>query len=376
MKAIVAPNAFKGSLDTFAVAEAICEGLQAGGIGDCVPFPIADGGEGFRDILVKQLAGSIEPVMVNDPLGRKIESGYGIVSDNTVVIELAQASGLKFLSPDEYNPLVVDTFGTGELLVAAMDKGFRRFVFGIGNSATVDGGLGLLRAIGLKVLDEEGREIVRPGDLQKAVSVDDASLEVRLKECAFTVACDVDHTLLGLQGAAAVFGPQKGADTAMVRVLDDCLAQWNFLVKTATGCDMAAHKHSGAAGGIGAALMAFAGANLVPGINLLADLTGFTDVLNDADVLITAEGRVDEQTLGNKGPYGVAMMAKKKGLAVVALAGQIPPSLDLSLFEYFDAVLPIAAGPVTLEEAIGGTRSNLVRTASQVAKLLQMKHKR
>lgn len=375
MHLIISPNAFKYSLSGWAVAEAIKAGFEKSGLAATFHlFPIADGGEGITDILVRQLNGKFVFLQVQDALGRNIQTSFGVIKNNTTgVIELARASGLGWLQKHELEPLEASTFGTGQLILAALDKGLRHLVLGLGNSATVDGGTGLLQALGVRFLNEQGLPVGRGAQaLLNLHRIDISGIDSRLKECTITVACDVENPLLGEQGAARVFGPQKGANPADVEILEQSLARLNQVVQECLGVNMADLVHGGAAGGTAATLLAFLRADLVPGVEYLLDLTGFDEALTTANLLITAEGGLDAQTLAGKGPYGVARRAKQKGIPVIVLAGQIPAQLDLRQFKYFDAVFPIATGPVPLEEAIAHTAQNLTRTAWQIGNLLNL----
>ncbi|MGV3586615.1 MAG: glycerate kinase [Adhaeribacter sp.] len=375
MHIIIAPNTFKYSLSAFAVAEAIKTGLQQSKLAATYTlFPIADGGEGITDILVQQLNGRLVPATVQDALGRNISTSFGLIKDDQIaVVELARASGLRWLEKHELNPLQASTFGTGQLIKQALDLGCRQIIMGLGNSATVDGGIGLLQALGVKFLDSEGQSLgFGAQGLLNLQSINLSGLDERLLTCNITVACDVENPLLGPTGAAQVFGPQKGANPETVLLLEQGLSRLNQVVKATLNKDMSSLVHGGAAGGTAATLAAVLGAKLVPGVNYLLDLTGFTEALANADLLITAEGGLDEQTLAGKGPYGVARRAQGKNIPVIALAGQIPADLDLAQFKYFNAVFPIGNGPVSLDQAIALTAENLTRTAWQIGNLLQL----
>lgn len=375
MHILIAPNTFKHSLDTFQVAEAIRQGLE----NSLLPatftlFPIADGGEGLLDILVRFYQGEKVAVSVQDPLGRTISACYGLIGGGrTAVIELAAASGLKWLKADELNPLAASTYGTGQLMGAALEAGVRDFIIGLGNSATVDGGTGLLQALGLHLLDAQGLPVgYGAASLARLHAIDCSGLDPRLADCRIRVACDVENPLLGDLGAARGFGPQKGADAATVEVLEGHLSHLRQVSLQHLGQDMALYRHGGAAGGTAAALKAFLSAELLPGVDFLLDLTGFDQALHRADLLITAEGEINTQTLAGKGPYGAARQAKARQLPVIALTGQLPEDLNLADFVYFDAVFPISRGPVTLQQALATTAKDLERTARQVGRLLQM----
>lgn len=376
MHILIAPNTFKHSLDTFQVAAAIREGLKKSPLNaNYTLFPIADGGEGMLEILVRHFQGRKVPVVVQDPLGRQITACYGLIQEGkTAVIELAGASGLKWLSASELNPLAANTYGTGQLMQAALGAGVRDFIIGLGNSATVDGGTGLLQALGIRFLDAAGLPLGHGAEgLARLATIDTSGLDTRLDGCCIRVACDVENPLLGEQGAARVFGPQKGADAAMVALLEANLERLRDVTLQTLGTDMGQAKHGGAAGGTAAALQAFLPATLVPGVEYILELTGFSNQISTADLLITAEGEINTQTLAGKGPYGAARLAREHQVPVIALTGQIPADLDLTKFAFFDAVFPISRGPVRLEEALATTAADLMRTAWQIGNLLQLK---
>ena len=375
MHIIIAPNAFKHSLSAFAVADAIKAGFEKSGLpATYAVYPIADGGEGITDILVRHLKGQFRATTVQDALGRNIKSYFGLINNKkTAVIELANASGSRWLQPNEFNPELASTYGTGQLILNALNLGIRDFIIGLGNSATVDGGTGLLQALGIKFFDDRNQPLALGAKaLGKLATIDVSGLDPRLSECTITVACDVENVLLGATGAARVFGPQKGANAAMVDDLERYLTNLNEVVKKYLGKDMAFLKYGGAAGGTATALATFLEAKLVSGIHYLSDLTHFSAALPSADLLVTAEGGLDNQTLAGKGPYGIAQLAQKHNVPVIVLAGQIPDNLDLSKFTCFDAVFPIGTGPVSLAQALAYTTENLNRTAWQIGNLLKL----
>ena len=375
MHIVIAPNAFKHSLSGMAVATAIKAGLVESGLQATYSLcPIADGGEGMMEILVNHWRGTYQSVVVQDPLGRPIEAVYGLVNQNqTAIIELAQASGLKHLTQTERNPLQASTYGTGQLIKAALDAGAREFLIGVGNSATVDGGTGLLQALGARFYDNNHQLLgLGAAPLAHLARIDLTALDPRLTQSNVTVVCDVDNPLLGDFGAARVFGPQKGADEATVTILETALAQLAAIIQKQLNKEIATWPHGGAAGGTAAGLAACLNAHLVPGTEYILQKTDFNHLLQKAHLLITAEGGLDEQTLAGKGPYGVAKLAKNLKIPVIVLAGQIPSYLDLQRFTYFDATFPIGTGPVTLAEAFVQTDVNLKRTACQIGKLLQI----
>lgn len=374
MRILIAPNAFKHSLDALDVATAIQEGLLSADPSFlCECFPIGDGGDGTGDLMIKKHNGSLISAEVDDPFGRKITATFGLVDDGeTAIIEMANASGINLVKPEELNPLLATSYGTGELMKLALEKGARKLVLAIGGSATVDGGTGILRALGIRFLDSAGKELTTPEALVTLASIDVSELDTRISDCEITILCDVENTLLGNQGAAAVFGPQKGATPEGIKKLDASLANLAEVALRKTGKDMALVKHGGAAGGVSAGLHAFLGASLVNGIDFFLDFTNFEESVSKADLVITGEGSIDEQTLHGKGPFGVAYQAKKRNLPVIGLAGRIPLDRNEKLDRYFDILLAIGNGPTDIATAVSETRQNLIRTARQVGTLLSM----
>ncbi len=373
MNILVAPNAFKHALSAPAAAEAIVRGLSASRL-DCVchRFPIGDGGNGTCGLLIDRLGGKRVEVAVSDPLGRSLRASFGLVDGGrTAVIELAYASGLHLLAQEELDPLRANTHGTGQLIRAALDLEVRRIIVGMGGSATVDGGSGLLAALGVRFLDGDGQEIADlPVGLERLHAVDRSGLDGRLADCEITILCDVTNPLLGEEGAARVFGPQKGASAAGVVRLEALLERFAAIVQRETGVAIGTAPSGGVAGGASAGLLGLAGARLVNGIDYFLDLTGFNAALTGCDLVITAEGSIDEQTLQGKGPFGVAERAKALGIPVIGLAGRIPQRIDGRLNDYFDSLLPINPGAVSLAEALPATAANLQRTATQLGNLI------
>lgn len=371
---IIAPNAFKHSLSALEIAKAIKEGLENSPIhADYIISPIADGGEGLTDIIVTQKQGKFYQLNVRDALGRTIQTSYGVIDNDTAVIELARASGLKWLKENELNPMLTSTYGTGEMIRDALDKGYRKFIIGLGNSATVDGGSGLLAALGAKFLDENNKSLPPGGDaLSRLAHIDISNLDQRIKASKITIACDVTNPLLGHEGSSRVFGPQKGASKEQVEKLEIALQKFAEITKNVTGKNISETLGGGAAGGVAAGLFGFFDAEIVSGVEYLMQITEMDDLIKSADLVITAEGGLDEQTLGGKGPYGVAKLAKKYNKPVVLLAGQFKEELPLNIFKHIDVILPIGSRPTNLEAAIAATRINLIRTAEQVGQLINM----
>lgn len=371
---LIAPNAFKHSLDAMDVALAIQEGLQQSGF-DCVCdcFPIGDGGDGTGELIIQKLNGKRILMQVHDPFDRKINSSFGLVNNGeTAIIEMATASGIQLVKPDELNPLRATSFGTGELIIGALEKGVKKIVLAIGGSATVDGGTGILRALGVRFLDDSANELTTPESLTSLTKIDISRLDPRLLTCELNILCDVENTLLGEQGSAAVFGPQKGATPESVKKLDASLATLSKVALQQTGTDMASVKHGGAAGGVAAGLHTFLRANLVNGIDFFLDFTGFDEAIDKATLVITGEGSIDKQTLHGKGPYGVAYRAKQRDLPVIGIAGKIPLNPDRKLNEYFDVLLAIGNGPTDIKMALASTKENLIRTGLQIGTLLKI----
>ncbi|MFT4152775.1 glycerate kinase [Parafilimonas sp.] len=378
MNILITPNAFKNSLDATAVAKAIGEGLQQSKL-QCVIeyFPIGDGGDGTAALIIQKQNGNIVHAEVHDALGRKINTAYGLIdNDKTAVIELADASGIKLLKTNELDPLQATTFGTGELIQHALDKNVSRIILCIGGSATVDGGAGMLQALGLKFLDDKEKEIkIIPQDLPLLNSIDVAGFDKRILACELVVLCDVENTLLGDNGAAKIFGPQKGATNDDIIKLEAALIAFNAITLKQTGIDMPAIKHGGAAGGVAAGLSAYCNAKLVNGIEYFLSITGFEKALQKADIVVTGEGKIDAQTLRGKGPYGVAEKAKEKNIPVIGVAGIVPLENNKALQEYFDVLLSINNEAADITTAMQHTTVNLIRTGTIIGNLLAVSQK-
>jgi glycerate kinase len=375
MRIVIAPNAFKGSLTAGETAEAIASGLTRSPLSCSLKLiPVADGGDGTAHLISKKLLAKPTRVLVHDPLEKKIWVIYGWVKrTKTAIIELADASGMKLISPGALHPLKANTRGTGELIKSALDKGAKEIIMGLGGSATVDGASGLLNELGVRFLDGAGKIITElPKGLLALNRVDVSAMDRRLKDCKIILLCDVTNPLLGKNGAAAIFGPQKGADKKEVALLEKCLHQFNKIVKKDVKADMDSLKHGGSAGGVAAGLSAFANAKLVSGISYYLDIVNFENELKKADLLITAEGKLDAQTLEGKGPYGVAEKANRQKIPVIILAGQVPIKASKELHHYFNVILPIGHGSDSIEDAIKNTAINLERTAFELGNLLAL----
>lgn len=375
MHILIAPNAFKHSLSANEIAEAIQEGLKQSGAtctSEC--FPIADGGDGTGHLIVEKFGGVWHDYDVHDPLGRIIKAPLGIIDQGkTAVIEMADASGIRLLGSDEKSPLKASSFGTGELIRFALDRHVSSIIIGLGGSATVDGGIGILSALGIKFRDAEGAELpALPINISRFRQIDSSSFDSRILNCQITVLCDVDTLLLGEQGSAAIFGPQKGASPSDIQILDMALTNLKDLALQSTGINMNEILHGGAAGGIAAALFTFLNARLVNGAEHFLELTAFEKRLKNADLLITGEGCLDEQTLQGKGPFAVAKLAKEYGIKVIGIAGSVPLNENADLNRYFDIVMPIGNQPTDLQTAMNFTAPNLIRTASVIGKFLSL----
>jgi glycerate kinase len=371
-KVVIAPDSFKESLAASGVAHAIASGLcELWPDTELLCLPMADGGEGTVAAVIAATGGRTVPVEATDPLGDAITAHFGLLPDNTTaIVEVAAASGLELVAPSDRNPLLATSFGTGELILAAARTGVRRCVIGIGGSATVDGGAGLLQALGVRLLDASGEPIPRGGaGLIHLRHIDLSTLNPALRTCDFEVACDVDNPLTGPHGAAAIFGPQKGATAAMIPELEAGLANFARVLASDLGIHIAQTPGAGAAGGIGAALIACLGAQLRPGVDLIAELVQLEAALHNADLVVTGEGRIDAQTARGKTPVGVARLAKQHGIPVIALAGSIGPGAETLSPHGIDAIFPILPGLCTREQAFADAAENLRRTARSVAAL-------
>jgi glycerate kinase len=374
MRILVAPNAFKNSLAAADVAEAIRQGLEESKLQctvDC--FPVGDGGDGTAELILKYSNGSTISATAHDSLMRKISSSFGLMEEGkTAVIEMANASGLRLLQSNELDPLHTSSFGTGELIENALDMGVNKIIMCIGGSATVDGAVGLLQALGFRFLDKDGKELTNmPETLINLEIIDFAGVNKRIKQCKIIVLCDVENALLGKEGAAAVFGPQKGADPDDVKKLEASLTKLSNIIFKQTGKNISMIKSGGAAGGTAAGLAAFLNADLVNGIDYFLSLTKFDEALEGKDLVITGEGSIDMQTLHGKGPFGVARRAKQKGVPVIGLAGKIPAERIGPLEQYFDVLLSINIEDTELSYALLHTKQNLERTSKNIGDLLE-----
>lgn len=376
MRLLIAPNAFKNSLTATDAAVALRDGFAASRLeAVCRLFPVADGGDGTADLLADALQGSKISGSVNDPLGRPIDAWFGLIDQGrTAIIEMANASGLRLLNPRELNAMRANSFGTGQQVLQALDKGARKIIVAMGGSATTDGAIGMLQALGVRFRNSAGDALEAiPASFNQMDSIDLSGLDPRVNDSEIIVLCDVDNRLLGAKGAAAMFGPQKGASDAEVRQLDQGLHRFAMLVKAANGKDISDMAYGGTAGGASAGLYACINAKLVHGIEYFLDMTGFDQALEGADLVITGEGSIDEQTLQGKAPFGVARRARRKGLPVIGIAGKVPLDDSAALSAYFDTLLAIGEGPCDLATAMKHTAQNLRRTGLALGNLLTVK---
>lgn len=375
MNILLAPNSFKNSLEAEAVTEALEEGLSQSHLNARITrFPVADGGDGTAPLLMKYLNALPISVTVKGPLGKNVTAQYGWIEQSaTAIIEMAAASGLRLLSDTERNPLHASSFGTGELIVHALNKKANTILLCIGGSATVDAGSGILQALGFRFLNKENLVLSgMPQQLQDVSVIDDSKAHNHLRYCQVKILCDVKNHLLGEEGAAKVFGPQKGADATAVHELEVALGHFRNITLQQTGKDMAEYVHGGAAGGTAAGLAAWLNATLLNGTDEFLSITGFDQHLSRADLVITGEGSLDNQTLQGKAPFGVATRAKQLNIPVIGVAGKLPlQSPELSLL--FNALLAIGNEPSGIEEAMINTKANLIRTGRNIGNLLAMR---
>ena len=356
-KIVVASDSFKGCLSSMQVADAVERAvLQVYPSCEVVKVDVADGGEGTIDALRRTLGGEKIEIEVADPLGRPVQASYAVLNDGiTAVVEMAAASGLPLLAPEERNPLKTSTYGTGQLIADALDRGCRRFLVGIGGSATNDAGMGMLRALGYSFLDAQGNLLHGCGEsLEKVASIDVSSTNSALASAEFIVACDVEAPLYGPTGAAYVFAPQKGADSDIVERLDNGLKHFSKIVKRYQNLiqDSSNVPGAGAAGGLGFGFLAFLNARLEPGIDMVLDAIGFDDVIKGADLIITGEGRIDSQTLAGKTPYGVLQRAKRQGIPVIAIGGTVHLTQEQTQAAGFTSVLQVTPPDMPLNDAM------------------------
>ena len=375
MKIVIAPDSFKGSLTALEAADAIKEGVERVIPGaEIDEVPMADGGEGTVQALVDATGGQIITEEVCDPLVNQIEANFGILGDGvTAVIEMAAASGLPLVPEDKRNPMLTTTYGTGELIRAALDRKCKKLIVGIGGSATVDGGAGMAQALGARLLDKNGNEVPRGGGgLEYLDRIDISQLDPRIAEAVTVVACDVDNPLVGPRGGPEVYGPQKGATPEMVKKLDKYLDRYADIIRRDLGVDVKEMPGAGAAGGLGAGLMAFLNAELKSGIDIVIEASGLEKHLKDADLVITGEGKIDSQTIYGKTPIGVAKTAKKFDLPVIGIGGGISDDASVVYENGIDALMSIVSYPMPLEMAVKNAYELLADASERAIRLTQI----
>lgn len=378
MKVVIAIDSLKGSLTSIQAGEAIKKGIQrVDKESEIIKKPLADGGEGTVDALVDGMGGTMEFIKVSGPVGKTVLAKYGIIKETkTAIMEMSQAAGITQVTEEERNPLYTTTYGVGEMIHDAIGKGCRRFIMGIGGSATNDGGAGMLQALGFDFLDKEGNQIKHGAiGLEELTKIEDKNVIKELKECEFYIACDVTNPLCGEQGCSAIFGPQKGATKEMVEQMDQWLSDYAKIAledgfakadKTLAG--------TGAAGGLGFAFLTFTNAKLQSGIDLILKETKLEEEIKDADIVITGEGCLDHQTAMGKAPIGVAKLAKKYGKLVLGFSGAVTKGATACNEEGIDAYFPIVRSAVSLEDAMKKkvAEENMIDTVEQVFRLIEV----
>ena len=375
MKIVIAPQEFKESLRGIEIARAMREGvIRVWPDAETELVPVADGGDGTLQSLVDASDGEIMSATVDDPLGRPIDAIWGALGDGqTAVIEMARSSGLAILTPEERNPLITTTYGVGELMLQALDAGYRHLIIGIGGSATNDGGAGMAQALGARLLDADGNELARGGGaLTELDRIDVSSLDPRLSETTIDVACDVNNPLCGETGASAIFGPQKGADPETVKYLDAALHRFGELLERDLVQDVMMVPGAGAAGGLGAGLMAFTNARLRPGADIVIDALDLDARLEGASLVIVGEGQTDRSTIFHKAPVAVAQRAKVQGTPVIAISGSLGDGYQQVHEHGIDAAFSILDCCMTLEDAMAATAELVTKATEQACRAVQV----
>ena len=375
MKVVIAIDSLKGSLSSMEAGTAIKDGiLAAKPDAEVIVKPLADGGEGPTDALIEGMNGERIDLTVTGPMHTPVDAYYGYLKDtNTAVMEMASAAGITLVPDSEKNPLLATSYGVGEMINDAIQRGCRNFIIGIGGSVTNDGGIGMLKALGVRFLDENGEDAGEGGQaLAKVARIDVSGMNPLLKECHIQVACDVNNPLCGENGSTYVYGPQKGVTEDMKKTLDEAMAHFARVTSETLENDYMNTPGAGAAGGLGYAFLAYTGAALTPGIELILDAVGLEEELSGADVVVTGEGRLDFQTAMGKAPVGVARLAKKYNAKVIAFAGSVTKEATACNKEGIDAFFPILRGVCTLAEAMDPVtaRNNMTATVEQVFRLL------
>ncbi|QOY34244.1 glycerate kinase [Anaerobacillus isosaccharinicus] len=375
MKVIVAPDSFKGSISSKDLCSAIALGIKnVFPDANVLEIPMADGGEGTMENLVYATDGKVHSIKANDPLGREIEASYGVLGDGqTAIIEMAQASGLPSLTEAERNPLITSSFGTGQLILDALDKGYRSFIIGLGGSATNDGGTGMLKALGVKFLNNKNEELEdNVASLKELSYIDLANIDDRIKASKFIVASDVSNPLCGKNGASHIFGPQKGATPEMVQLLDSSLNKYGEIIHQQLGINVLEIPGAGAAGGMGAALIAFFNAEVNSGIDITVNVTQLQELIKAADIVITGEGKFDSQTLSGKVIAGVSKVANREKVPVIVLCG----TNELKSYEMDElgvvSAFSLVPGPCTLNDSVRNAHQWVIDRTEQIMRMYKL----
>lgn len=375
MKIVIAPDSYKESLSAAEVAQAIEKGFrEIFPDAQYVSMPVADGGEGTVEAMIAATQGTEHSAWVTGPLGEKVEACWGMSGDGvTAFIEMAAASGLGLVPPEKRNPLITTSRGTGELILQALEHGAKRIIIGIGGSATNDGGAGMMQALGARLCDAEGQEIGHGGgSLSRLSRIDLSAIDPRLRDRMIHVACDVTNPLVGERGVSRIFGPQKGATEAMIVELDRNLAHFADVIKASLQVDVKPIPGAGAAGGMGAALMAFLNAELRSGIEIVTEALKLEEQIHDCSLVVTGEGRIDSQSIHGKVPVGIARVAKKYRKPVIGIAGSLTHDVGVVHHHGIDAVFSVLTTVSTLEEAFRGAFDNIYRASRNIAATLQV----
>lgn len=374
VRIVVAPDSFKGSASAVAVANAMEAGIAAVfPDAEVIKVPIADGGEGTIEALIAATGGQIITETVLGPLGNPLEAHWGMLGDGeTAVIEMAAASGLPLVPREKRNPCITTTYGTGELIRAALDRGIRKLIIGIGGSATNDGGMGMACALGAKFLDAVGNSLPSGGAaLQKLARIDASQMDARLAETTVVVACDVDNPLCGPRGASAVYGPQKGATQEVIVELDAALAKFAAIAKRDIGKDVAGYPGAGAAGGLGAGLLLFTNAQLLPGVDIILEAVRFSDIAGEADIIITGEGCTDFQTACGKAPAGVARIAEAHNVPTFCLSGSLGKEYENVYSSGISGLMSIIPFPMQLSECMANAPELIEAAAERLCRIIK-----
>ena len=374
MKVVLAIDSFKGSLSSQRAEDAVeCGIKRAVSDADIVSYPIADGGEGLTEALIRCMNGKMKETVATDPLGRKISSEYAVADDGTAIIEMAKAAGITLVDKSELNPLVATTYGVGELIADAIKNGSRSFIVGLGGSAANDCGIGMLQALGFEFTDKDGKNVAFGANgVRDVCCISDKNAMPELSECEFRIACDVSNPLCGEKGASMVFAPQKGATPKMCQMMDEWFFEFAEKVKGFNPDSDMNSPGAGAAGGTGFALMSFLNARLESGIDMIIDKIGIENDIANADIVVTGEGRIDRQTVMGKVPGGVSRLAKKYGKTVLAFCGCVSDDARECNENGIDAFFPILRQPCSVEDAMDSDKAykNLADTSEQVFRLI------